>query len=188
IYRRGYLRSDPFVIYPTRWRGDDEWEWEAAAGAKPTQPAENAKLTFARRMLDYQKEMQSGKTADDRGMARLMYAIGRFNSFEECWALTQYWRGVIVTQFSPHLNGWDDDFAKRKYGFLYDYVTTIGHKQSEAIYDREVKAALAMLTTDEARAQAQYILGNLKTIVKRYPHTAAARYIKISCDHWRDWI
>lgn len=190
VYRRGYLRRDPFAIYPSRWKCDEQWdyEWEASAGAKPTQPAENAKLTFARRMSDYQKEMQSGKTADDRGIARLMYAIGQFNSFEECWALTQYWRGFVSTQFYPDLQYYGDDFAKRKYAFLYNYETTVGHKHTKAIYDREVKAALAMLTTDEARAQAQYILGNLKTIVKRYPDTKVAQYVKTSCDRWQDWI
>ncbi|MDE6783067.1 MAG: hypothetical protein K2J17_05020, partial [Paramuribaculum sp.] len=187
IYR--YLQYEPFVIYPSRWRVDDEWEYEFAAGAKPTLSSENAKLTFARRLLDYVKDMRCGKTADDRGMARLMYAIGRFNSFEECWALTQYWRGVIPGKFSPNLRyDWDDDFAKRKYAFLYDYNTSTGHKHTEAIYNQEVEAALAMLTTDEARAKAQYILGNLKTITKRYPHTAIGHMVRSLCDHWNDWI
>lgn len=45
-----------------------------------------------------------------------------------------------------------------------------------------------MLTTDEARARAEYILGNLATIVKRYPTTQTAQFVKTSCDNWKLWI
>ena len=45
-----------------------------------------------------------------------------------------------------------------------------------------------MLVGDEARAKAQYMLGNMKTVVKRYGNTAAARKIKTSCDNWRSWL
>ena len=52
-------------------------------------------------MLELQDQMKYGKTADIRGMARFKYAIGRRNSFEECWALTQYWRGEYIGLFEP---------------------------------------------------------------------------------------
>ena len=117
-----------------------------------------------------------------------MYAIGRRNSFEECWALTQYWRGGCASIFVPDLQYWEDDFAQKCYAFLYDYEKTIGHKTTEKIYDKELKASLAMLTTDEAKAKAQLTLNNLKAIVKYYGDTSIGQYIKTSCDNWQSWL
>ncbi|MDE6854181.1 MAG: hypothetical protein K2J38_03905 [Muribaculaceae bacterium] len=149
--------------------------------------APGAKLDFARKMLSYRNKMTNAGSADERGLARLMYAIGRRNSFEDCWALTQYWRGV-TDMFYPSLQYWYDDFADKNYAFLYDYDTEKDSAKTEELYQREVKAALDMLSTDEARAKAQYILGNLKTIVKRYPGTTTAEFVRSSCDNWESWI
>ena len=83
---------------------------------------------------------------------------------------------------------WEDDFAQRRYAFLYDYEETIGHKATEKFYDEEIKASLAMLTTDEAKARAHFTLNNLKTIVKYYGDTSIGQYIKTSCDNWQSWL
>ena len=190
-----YMARNPFVAYPSRWEKfsfseeDEGWETESKVSGNNAVSPRNAKLDFARRMLVYRDEMNNGDTADKRGMARLMYAIGRRNSFEECWALTQYWRGSYVGLFVPELDYWaDDGFFTGNYAFLYDYERSIGHKDTEAIYDREIKAALAMLESDEARAKAEYILGNLATVVKRYGKTTTARFVKTSCDNWQSWL
>ncbi|MDE5712346.1 MAG: hypothetical protein K2I16_01790, partial [Muribaculaceae bacterium] len=114
--------------------------------------------------------------------------IGRRNSFEECWALTQYWRGGCTGIFEPDLQYWEDDFAQKRYAFLYDYEETIGHKSTEKIYNEELNAALAMLVTDEAKAKAQYTLHNLVTIVKYYGNTSIGMYVKTSCDNWSSWL
>ncbi|MDE5887788.1 MAG: hypothetical protein K2H46_09410 [Muribaculaceae bacterium] len=191
ICKDGYLSRDPFTVYPSRWSyyGDDDmWASETQAGVHKKTPAADAKLKFASKMREYKKEMKEGKTADKRGMARLMYVIGRFNSFEECWALTQYWRGTIINRFYPTLQYWDDDYAKSYFDFLFDYDRTIGHRKMESCYDKEITKALNMLSSDEARAEAQYILGNLKTIVKKYPDTAISNHIKSSCDNWKTWL
>ena len=71
---------------------------------------------------------------------------------------------------------------------LYDYEITVGCDATEAVFNREVKAAMAMLTTDAARAEAEYILFHLKTIVARYPDTPTAHAVKSSCDRWRLWL
>lgn len=140
-------------------------------------------------MLRYQKEMTSGATSDSRGIARLMYALGRRNSLEECWALSQYWRGSWVGIFEPQLTyDYDDDFPEKNYGFLYDNPTTLGYKATEEIYRKEVKDALAMLRSDEVRAQAEYILGNVATVIKRYGNTPTAARIRTSCDNWHSWL
>ncbi len=56
------------------------------------------------------------------------------------------------------------------------------------MYKREVAAAMAMLITDEARARAEYLLGNLRTIVRRYGDTAVAGQVRAHCDRWRQWL
>lgn len=196
INREGYLDRDPFKHYPSRWKyyvysfGDYEpVEHENSTLKHGKRITENAKLKFAKQMLAYRNEMNNGSSADNRGLARLMYAIGRRNSFEECWALTQYWRGKYIDLFSPQLD-YDSgtEFSEQNYAFLYDYENSVGHKKTETLYNEEIRAAMAMLKSDEARAEAEYILGNVKTVIKRYGETSVAKYIRTSCDNWSNWL
>ena len=177
IYKDRIMNGNPFSAYPRLWHDFDSI-------ASPLR----AKYHFACRMLHYQKLMHHGKTPDERGMARLKYAIARRNSFEDCWWLTQYWRGCVSSLFQP----WIDNFFYGDImpGFpeLYDYEITVDCDATEAVFNREVKAAMAMLTTDAARAEAEYILFHLKTIVARYPDTPTAHAVKSSCDRWRLWL
>ena len=187
IDKGGYLSRDPFSPYGSRRINDgdpDGWEDVAAAPHKPASHC-RAKLEFARRMQEYQYKKRFSSSADQRGLARLMYAIGRRNSFEECWALTQYWRGWVGI-FEPSLQYWDDGFYKDHYDFLYDYYDT--WRSTEEIYQTEIDASLAMLSSDEARAKAEYILGNLATVVRRYGDTTTARHVRASCDRWSSWL
>lgn len=189
IYKGGYLSRDPFIPYPKRWSNEDDdiWRFEHGSGIYRKKPvdSDNAKLRFARQMQKLQKEMGSDD-ADRRGLAALRYAIGRRNSLEECWALTQYWRGFIGHLIQPGLQYWDE----AKYpglAFLYEY----GYSDSNAAekrYSQDIDDALAMLATDEARAQAQYLLGNVKTVIKLYADTKTGKKVKTSCDRWRQWL
>ncbi len=196
IYKEKYLSRDPFKTYPGRWHSeswlyDNEtvtWEWEWRASEYMDLDQTDAKLKFAQRMKQYKLAMSQAKTSDERGIARLMYAVGRKNSMEECWALTQYWRGSGLEMFYPAMDYWNDDFGEKHYAFLYDYGTSVGHKKTEEIFETEKTLALAMLKSDEAKAKAHYILGNLRTIVKHYPATRMAAVVRTSCDNWLSWI
>lgn len=192
IDKGGYLDRNPFSPYPSRWEmwmpsyaGAEPWEFESQAMSHTNRSNPNAKLDFARKMQEYKRQMKHGNTSDERGLARMMYAIGRRNSFEECWALTQYWRGGCAGIFVPDLQYWEDDFAQKRYAFLYDYEEP---KTTEKIYNEELNAALAMLITNEAKARAQYTLNNLRTIVKYYGDTSIGKYVKASCDNWQSWL
>lgn len=189
INKKGYLSRDAFSIYPSRWSTTDYfgWAYENQAVAHEHQARTGAKLDFARKMNSYAETMAHGATNDERGLAALMHTIGRHNSFEECWALTQYWRGFCSNMFYPSLQYWDN-FAESKYPFLYDYVNTVGYKNTEDEYNRNVEKALAMLESNEAKAKAEYILGNLKTVVARYGDTTTGQFVKTSCDNWKQWI
>ena len=105
-----------------------------------------------------------------------------------CWALTQYWKGdCLPTMFVPCLQYWDDDFAAYD-DILYNVKDEARKQRTEDIYRQEVKRAMAMLRSDEAKAEAEYLLYNLRTIVKRYGHTTVARRVRHSCDNWRSWL
>lgn len=107
IYKGGYVKRDPFIAYPCRWEkymSDPEWTYEYNRSCGRMDGPCNAKFMFASRMYRYKQKMRNGRTCDERALARLMYAIGRRNSFEECWALTQYWRGVVTDMFFPSYN------------------------------------------------------------------------------------
>lgn len=191
IYKEQYLTRDPFSPYPKRWTKSEysDWEWECQTSPRNVSHSQlDAKLQFAQQMKKYKNTMKRGKNNDERAMARLMYAIGRRNSLEECWALTQYWRGECTGIFEPALQYWEDDFPEKHYAFLYDYETTIGHKTTEREYQEEIDAAMSMFITDEARAKAEYHMRNLITIVKLYGNTTTAQHVKTSCDNWRDWL
>ncbi|GEM_PF-650028 len=186
-----YLKRDPFFAYPTAETYDNIF-WTVSPG--------KAKLKFAMEMLRYQQEMKTGKTADERGLARLKYALGRRNSLGNCWALTQYWRGECIPElFIPQLQYWDEmltcynflDDGETQNGFGFRHYNEYEAKdsKSEKLYKVECKKALAMLRSDEAKAKAQCILNNFKTVTKRYPSTAAARRAKENpCDTWRTWL
>lgn len=178
IDKDGYLSRDPFLSYPSRG--------SYKVSVCQDKSCIGAKLDFARKMRSYSQTIRFGRTADERGLARLRYAIGRRNSFEECWALTQYWRGWCGI-FEPRLN-YGYNVADSIYDFLYDYERTVGHNATEALYYSEIKSSLAMLTTDEARAKARYILGNLATVVRCYGKTTTAEYVRSSCDNWKSWL
>lgn len=174
--------NNAFVLF----NGIHGWIW-GTAGEKS-----RAKLDFANKMIDYKSIINNPeRTNDDRGLARIMYAIGRRNSFEGCWALTQYWRGTGVSLFRPYLTYYSDDESddvEYAYSFLYDYDTSDESERIEDEYNRDIEAALAMLESNEAKAKAEYILGNLKTVVARYGDTTTGQFVKTSCDRWKQWI
>lgn len=189
IYKQGWLKHDPFQAYASSWTSVLPAKTTASLDAAD-QAEETAKLRFARRMLALQRQMRHGRSADDRGLARLAYAVGRYNSFEDYWFLTQYWRGGGILLFSPASEYYYGDYENKNgkpYGYLYNY----GEEDSDAanaLYRREVAAAMAMFATDEARACAEYFLGNLRTVVRRYGDTATAGQVRARCDRWRQWL
>ena len=189
IFKEGYLKRNPFALYQAKWDNStiytyEPFKFDVKLNYEKVSTQVDAKLNYARTMRKYKRTMKYGSTADERGLARLMYAIGVSNASEHCWALTQYCHGYAF-RFIPILHYWDgeDDYVIKLYE--YDEEDT---KKVEERYTREVTAALAMLKTDEARAKAEYILGNIKTIVVKYGNTTTGQFVKSSCDNWKNWI
>lgn len=183
-----YLNRDPFFNYPDRDVFNGNWEWATAPSdqMRLTLPeSNNPKLDFAYKMARLGRLARTANDPDTRGLAALEYAIWRRNSFSDCWALTQYWIGWPGTRFEPSLDYGEETFPPLR--FLYDFDEE-SHKETQKRYKRDVDAALASLTSDEARARAHLLLNNPKTIILKYPLTTAAGFIRRSCDHWRDWL
>ncbi|MDE7396094.1 MAG: hypothetical protein K2M98_00035 [Muribaculum sp.] len=192
VYKEGYMNRDPFIPYPTLQR---EWRYNSCPGNKKAKTgnyddaSKNVKLDFAKKMQEYKYLMNNGKTTDERSWGRLLYTIGRRNSFESCWALTQYWRGYIPELFMPLLYHYSKDpFAAENYSFLYDYENSVEADNTETTYQNEIEQTIAMFQTDEYKAKAEYLFGNVETCIKKYPDTKMAKYLQTHCDNWHNWL
>lgn len=144
----------------------------------------NAKLNFATEMARLQAEMHYSKDSDTQNLARLRFAIGRYNSFNTCWALTQYWCGnANQCNYQPF---YYDDNELKDLNYIIDLPRDM--KDIEEWFVNEVTSALKALKTDAAKATANMMLRNYKTIAKYYPNSSEGKYLATHCDRWFDWL
>lgn len=196
-YRRNlnilpYLDRDPMTCYPSRHHVFTSQGWSYKYECSVSSPETrtwnpiSAKLDFANAMSDLRhKIISSGADPDARGLAMVDYAIAWRNSFEECWALTQYWRGAAPGRQLASLSTPLDYDIDSLFPFIYEYNYS---DRVETRFNHMTRQGMSLLRSDEARAKAQYRLGNLRTVVVRYPDTETAAAIKSSCDNWTDWL
>ena len=87
----------------------------------------------------------------------------------------------------PSYSDWGDDFLE---GFpeLHDFGSEEEWEEVDSIFDRESKAAIAMIKSKAVRAEAEYLLFNLATIAVHYPDTPTGKKVKTSCDQLRNWF
>lgn len=78
-----YMQYDPFA---------DAWRCRQ----QPVDSRWNYKLSFARQMCSWQKQMHSSD-AKRRAEATIRYAMGLYNSHHACWALTRYSDGMVYS-------------------------------------------------------------------------------------------
>ena len=153
VYKEGYLNRDPFSIKKRRWNH----------GA-------DAKLHFAKTMNRLEHDIAATADPNQKAMLMIDFGIGLRNSFDQCWALTQYKMGWTWGQIGFH--DWQDDPNTQK-----------ATERAEQLMDKAVNA----FTDDEYAAQAQLHFCNYKTIMERYPETVAGEYIKGRCDEFIDY-
>ena len=128
---------------------------------------------------DFAKEMHSLERnidviTDPNRKARLMlkFAIGLQNSFDRCWALTQYYRGTSYWGQVCDKRDWESD----------EYTTAAKKRANELI-----KLACEIVTDDEVAADIHYELCHYITIAKKYPNTQKGIYVRGQCDNLRDY-
>lgn len=146
-FKGGYMRRDPFQ--PEVFLADQS----------------DYKLNFAREMEAFRQQILGSADVNREAQARIRYAIGLRNSFESCWALTQYSKSC-----------WESEDITRK------------KKNVREEYDRLVGNALSMFTDPESAARAYWLLGYYKKTVRDYPNTEIAEFARTHCDHLRDYF
>lgn len=185
-----YLRRDPMLCYPSRLQQakpverPENRKTASSSWNSLTKDASTAKLEFAMMMADLRhKIIKTSADPDTCGLAMIDYAIAWRNSFEQCWALTQYWRGEYVPGRNYASVGIGGDV--NEYPFIYKYDKSV---EVERRFRHMTRQALSILRSDEAKAKAHYRLGNLAAVVKHYGETETADFVRRSCDNWRDWL
>lgn len=126
------------------------------------------KLNFAREMLSLQQRIEQSTDPNRKAQWMIRYANGMLNSYDHCWALTQYYKSSF-------------------YG-NYESDTSPKRKEIKKKYDRIIQKALSSFTDKEAAAQAYWRLGYYKKVVRDYPSTAMVEYAKAHCDNLQDYI
>lgn len=197
VKKDGYLFDNPWV---NCYMPQDKWEYPAVKEDEIAehQPIEstfdpsnsallksdyNAKLNFAREMARLAKVIKSG-TLDEKGLARIRYALARYNSFDNCWALTQYWSGnANQCNYRPFFWTWDGGLRELEY--LHDIT---GQVPNDGWLNNEIRRGLLDLQSDEAIAEAHFLVGNYLTIAQRFPDTQVGRYLSRHCDSWSEWL
>lgn len=194
VYKCGYLNKNPWV---NCYMPVDKWEYpqekseiqESLANTFNTVNSsllfspDNAKLNFAKEMSRLQRVMRTG-TPDERGMARIRFALARFNSFKDCWALTQYWKGdANQCNYRPFYWQWDG--KEREINYLKELTGLI---PTEKWLKSEILKGMREIHSPEIKAEAEYLQGNYLTIAKHYPLSKAGELLASHCDSWTDWL
>lgn len=150
-----YMEYDPFSVERMAVKQKKEFRYD-----------------FARQMCSLERDINL--TTDPNKRARLMikYAVGLRNSFDLCWGLTQYYRGVSY---------WGEVCEKRDWE--NDEYTKAAMKRVKELAD----LACEIVTDDETAANLQYMLCNYRTVAKKYPNTAKGELVRGKCDNLYDY-
>lgn len=180
VDREGYLRRNPFSYQSELQRNDwdEEYFCDSPGRVDTDNVRNNKKLYFAKEMLRLENEIANCTDSNQRGLARLKYAIGLENSFNACWALTSYHRGNWITKENEEFERFYEPENTQK--FAIEKAT----KDAERMREQ----ALLEITDPEVAARAHYQLYNYRTIARRYPRTKIGRMMAASCDSWSDWV
>lgn len=175
-YKDGFLARNPFAF--------------TKEGGPVLKDKENIKLNFAKEMYSIERQMRFADDRNERAVAKVKYTLGRYASFSTCWALTAYQKGFL---YKPHRFYPDIAINKGKPREGYCCITTVEPRwEREALEESrmhdEIEKILSGHYDKETEAEIHYLLGNLKTVAKRYPDTSIGQFLSEHCDHWKDWI
>lgn len=168
IAKEGYFRLDPF-----RYQFDKQHFIADST---------DYKLRFAQEMVRLEGLINSDAEINRRADAKIRYAIGLRNSFGRCWYLTQY--GYDLGYESNIENGyWKWYSSIDREGFKDNTFAQNAYKKVDAL----MKEAISEFTDPEKAAQAQLEAMNFATIMKKYPKSKTAKFIRARCDNYYDY-
>ena len=151
VYKEGYLNRDPFSLGLKQWSHGVE-----------------AKFRFAKTMNQLEHEIAATADPNRKALLMLDFGIGLRNSFDYCWALTQYRQG----------EGYYYDLDEHNRSCIQEAMERAG---------RMFEEAFASFTENEYAAQAQLRFSNYKTVKEQYPETIAAERVRGRCDKYTDY-
>lgn len=140
------------------------------------------KLKFAQEMARLDKMINSDVEPNRKAEVKIRYAIGLRNSFGKCWYLTTYGYNMGYTTDEDWRN-WRWRTSSDREGFKDNSYAQRAYKKVDALMDE----AIAEFTDSEKAAQAQLEMMNYATLIKKYPQSKAAAYIRSRCDNYYDY-
>lgn len=143
----GYMRRDPFSIDTPKGGTNGDY-----------------KYNFAREMHSLEQAIRQTKDPNRKAQLQIRYAIGLRNSIDQCWALTQYYRGEYV-----------------------DWTEYASLKRANAKSEQLIKESISMVTHRESAAYSYWLLGNRKTVKTAYSDTHIGEYLHRQCDNLCDY-
>lgn len=117
------------------------------------------KLTFAKRMVELNRQMKHAKTADKRAEAMILYGVGMRNQSDWCWTLTRF----------------------SDYDYTHDDL--VDTKRSQSMIDK----GLASMKDKELKAYYLHAFARNKEVMDLCYDTKIAKNLQAHCDVWRDY-
>lgn len=131
------------------------------------------KYDFAKQMQFLEQSIAATKEPNRKALLMVRYAVGIRNSFDACWALTQYYKGNLFWGcVLPDKRDWERD--------KYTQAAT-------AKFCQMIDTACQIVTDKQIAAHIQYGLCNFKTVATVYGDTDLGRYVKGECDKLIDY-
>lgn len=166
IAKEGYFKLNPFCYQFDKKHFIDD--------------SNDYKLRFAQEMLQLEKLISSDAELNRKANAKIRYAIGLRNSFGKCWYLTGY--GYELG------DGSGDDYWKwftstDREGFKENLFAQKAYEKVDFLMEQ----ALSEFTDTEQAAKAQFEMMNFKTLMKQYPTSRAAAFVRGHCDNYYDY-
>lgn len=169
IAKSGYFKRDPF-----KYQSDKKHF---------ISDSKDYKLRFGKEMARLKKVMMTDANPNVRAEAKIRYAIGLRNSFGRCWYLTKYGLNSGYEPDEDEDYRYDAFYSYSRRAFREDNYAQIANKQADTL----TKTALKEFTDPERAAKAHLEMLNFATVIKSYPGTRSAKYIRGHCDTYRDY-
>lgn len=131
----------------------------------------DVKYTFAREMASLERAISETDNPDRKALLMTRFATGIKNSVGNCWALSFY--GLSSCDY-------DEDYNSNS---IFLRAQRKGFDRAEKLYNK----ALSICRDKETAAQINLMLGNVKTVAKKYKTTQTAEYVRAHCDTYADY-
>ena len=130
----------------------------------------DVKYSFAREMASIEKAISETRNPDRKALLMVRFATGIKNSVGNCWALSFY--GLSSGDY-------DEDYGDS----LFLRAQRKGFDRAEKMY----ATALSICRDNETAAQINMILGNGRTVTRKFKRTRTAEYVRGHCDTYVDY-